>query len=215
MSRSSDDRFHEKFNEQIQFLARSSELFDRGYEDEALRLATTLRIVFHDTNNSTSLLTHLGLKHEKMLSSFRGHGNWQDYLAQDINLTSKEPIRMSTLLGDKFIPLSIDDWWNKQPVFVHAAKPYSRRIIILSAANKDGGAHVDTQLEEYYKVLCAGEYALGITGNLQYDGPAPFPQGVTIYPKNAHLALIRQFAHETICSIEHYGWAKKDRQEKS
>jgi hypothetical protein len=97
----------------------------------------------------------------------------------------------------------------KEQVFAHVGQSFSRRIIILSAANKDGGAHVDAQLETYYKVLCAGEYALGITGNIQYNGPVPFPQGVTIYAKNAHLALIRQFAHETMSSAEYFGWLKQ------
>lgn len=208
MAGSTDPRLREKLEEQLRFLARSSELFDQGHEDEAIRLATSLRVIFHDTQNSISLLTHLGLKHEKMLSSSRGHGNWQDYLAHEINLISPHPVRMRPLLGDQFVQLSMDDWWSNEPVFVHATDSFSRRLIILSAANKDGGAHVDGQLETYYKVLCAGEYAIGITGNLQYEGHPPFPQGVTIYPKNAHLALIRQFAHETMRSVDHYGWLK-------
>lgn len=45
-------------------------------------------------------------------------------------------------------------------------------------ADKDGGAHVDAKLEGYYKVLCAGEFALGITRNLEYEGAAPFEQRV-------------------------------------
>ena len=70
---------------------------------------------------------------------------------------------------------------------------------------------MDEQLEEYYKVLCAGEYAyaIGITGDLQYEGNPPFPQGVPIFPKNAHLALIRQFSHETMRTADHYRWLEK------
>jgi hypothetical protein len=94
-------------------------------------------------------------------------------------------------------------------VFVHNGQEYSRRKIILSAANKDGGAHVDIQLDKYYEILCAGEYAIGITGNLEYDVKPPFPQGVTMFPKNAHLALIRQFAHEALSSVNHFAWLGK------
>lgn len=209
MPQATDRRFREKLGEQLRFLARSSELFDQGHEDEAFRLATSLRVVFHDTQHSISLLTHLGLKHGKMLSSSRGHGNWQDYLAEEINLGSANPVRMRPLLGNQFVTVSIMDWWNNQTVFVHATEESSRRTIILSAANKDGGAHVAKQLEAYYEALCGGEHMIGITGNLQYEGVPPFPQGVTIFPKNAHLALIRQFAHETICSVNHYGWLKE------
>lgn len=209
MAKSTRTHFKKKLEEQLRFLTRSSELFDQGHEDEALRLATTLRVIFHDTPKSISLLKHLGLKNENMLSSARGHGNWQDYLAIELNLRSQFPVRMRPLLRDQFQQLLVEQWWSKEPVFVHAGKPFTQRIIILSAANKDGGAHVDSQLEAYYEVLCAGEYALGITGNLEYDGEAPFPQGVTIFPKNAHLALIRQFAHETIRSIGFYKWVEK------
>jgi hypothetical protein len=73
-------------------------------------------------------------------------------------------------------------------------------------SNKDGGAHVDTQLERYYETLCAGKYAFGVTGNLTFAGPAPFKQGVTYYPKNAHVTLLRQFAHELLNSAIRYRW---------
>jgi hypothetical protein len=81
---------------------------------------------------------------------------------------------------------------------------YPRRLIVLSAANKDGGAHVDAQLDHYYEVLCAGKYALGFTGKLQFNRSSSYPQGVTIYPSNAHFALLRQFAHETLVSFSEF-----------
>jgi hypothetical protein len=65
---------------------------------------------------------------------------------------------------------------------------------------------VDNELEKYYEVLCRGEYAIGITGNLTYSGEPPFQQGITQYPKNAHLALIRRFAHETLTSVQYFKW---------
>jgi hypothetical protein len=199
-------RLIEKLQEQLRFIQRSCAAFDKGAEEESLRIATSLRVIFHDTNLSTSIISHLSLSGKKMLSSSRGQGDWRDFLAHQINLSSPEPIKMLPLVGSQFIELSIDDWWRNEAVFIHNAQKYSRRKIILSAANKDGGAHVDDKLEKYYEVLCAGEYALGITGNLEFDGKPPFPQGVTIYPKNAHLALIRQFAHETLLSVTHFKW---------
>jgi hypothetical protein len=141
-----------------------------------------------------------------MLSSSKGHGDWRDYLAQQINLSSPQPVSMIPLLGNKFRELSIEDWWRHEPVFIYNSQEYSRRSLILSAANKDGGAHVDDVLEKYYEYLCSGEDTIGIIGNLEYEGDPPFPQGVTIYPKNAHLALIRQFAHETLVSVNHFNW---------
>jgi len=196
-------RYQKLLGSHIGFLERSSRDYDAGHEDESLRQATSIRLVFHDTRSSTSLLTDLDLKNTSMLSSSRGHNDVVDYLAQVIDLTSPSPVAAKPLLGNSFTPVSLTQWWDGEPVFVHDGVNYTRKKIILSVANKDGGAHVDAVLESYYEVLCAGRYAkaLAITGNLTYDGPPPFPQGVTIYPDNAHLALVRQFAHETVASL--------------
>jgi hypothetical protein len=74
-------------------------------------------------------------------------------------------------------------------VFIFHGTPYARRKIVLSAANKDGGAHVDAELEEFYEFLAGGEFAFGITGDLKYHGPPPFEQAVTQYAPNAHLGV--------------------------
>jgi hypothetical protein len=207
MSAPVNPRFADKLREQLRFLGRSASLYDQGAEDEALRMATALRVVLHDTKSGTSLFKHLALTNTQMLSSARGHGNWQDYLSQEINLRSSEPVKMRPLLGRQFAEAPFARWWSDEPVFVHQSKSYSRRLICLSAADTDGGAHVDSKLEEYYETLAAGQYMAGITGNLEYGGhPPPFPQGVTIYPKNAHFALIRQFTHEFLCSADHNKW---------
>jgi hypothetical protein len=47
---------------QIRYLKRSCALFDVGHEDEAQRIAVTLRVLLHDTRNSASLLSQLGMK---------------------------------------------------------------------------------------------------------------------------------------------------------
>jgi hypothetical protein len=203
-----DKRLEAKPREQIDFLKRSCDAFDEGAEAEALRIATVLRVLFHDTQRSTSLVKHLGFKKRKMLSSARGHNDWQDYLSVQLNLSSEEPVKMLPMLGDRFRELSIDDWWGTETVFVHAAKNYSRRLIVLSAANRDGGAHVDKKLDKYYEILAAGEYAFGLKGNLTFNGKPWFQQGVTHYAKNAHLALIRQFGYEALVSVKHFSWLK-------
>lgn len=203
-----DKRLEVKLREQVDFLKRSCDAFDQGAEAEALRIATTLRVMFHDTQKSTSLVSHLGYKKKKMLSSARGHNDWQDYLKVQLDLSSEEPVKMLPMLGERFRELSVDEWWGNETVFVHAAKKYSRRLIVLSAANKDGGAHVDKKLDKYYEVLAAGEYAFGLKGDLTFNGKPWFEQGVTHYAKNAHLALIRQFGYEALVSVKHFNWLK-------
>ncbi len=55
-------RYRKLLGSHIGFLERSSRDYDAGHEDESLRLATSMRVVFHDTQSSTSLLTHLRVK---------------------------------------------------------------------------------------------------------------------------------------------------------
>ena len=202
----SQQRFRTKLAEQLRFLQRSCEAFDSGAEDEGLRIALALRVMFHDTKRGTSLVSYLGLKDGRMLSSSRGHGDYKDYLAFNINLASPTPVRAIPMLKNQFHQISFNQWWKHEVAFIHAQVHYHRREIILSAVNRDGGAHVDNDLEPYYDFLCRGQFAFGITGDLQYHGAPPFEQGVTQWAPNAHVALIRQFAHETLASAKRYGW---------
>jgi len=119
----SQSRFDQKFAEQIGYLQRSAQHFDDGHEDEALRLATSLRVLLHDTPKSVSLFTYTGRKGAKLLTSSRGFRDWKDYLAQEINLSSPQPVRMKPLLGTQFKELSVDDWWDSEPVRSSAVPP--------------------------------------------------------------------------------------------
>ena len=194
-------RIRAKLDQQLSFMRHSCDYFDDGDDDEALRIATCLRILFHDTRVSTSICKHLNLRTCEALTSSRGFRNWQDYLSQQFNPTMNQPIWTVPMLGDFFRRIWLEEWWAEEPVFVYDNKRYSRKLIMLAAANRDGGAHVDDELDHYYEVLSNGEIAIGIAANFTYGGAPPFQQGITIYPKNAHLALLRQFAHETFVSF--------------
>ena len=61
------DELLEHLKNQIAFMKQSASSYDDGFEDEAKRLAVTIRILVHDTNNSTSLLTSLNKKNINFL----------------------------------------------------------------------------------------------------------------------------------------------------
>lgn len=73
----------EQLFRQIKYLNNSAALFDQGDHDEAIRLATTLRVLLHDTferngrPNSTSLLSLIG---EKNRIKFVDTGVYKDLL---------------------------------------------------------------------------------------------------------------------------------------
>ena len=181
-------RFRERLADQLGFLKTSCERYDEGDEREAIRIATALRVMFYDTRSSTSLLTHLKAKDNVALYSvsrppppstleFRGMGR------TTLIITPKdyEVVRqVEPVLDDEahpHTPLSVRDWW-EMPVFVSrqgsqlrlmgtlaasTGEDYviTRGDIILGAANKDGGAHVDAVLRLDYEFLAqVGAYRI-------------------------------------------------------
>jgi hypothetical protein len=111
--------------------------------------------------------------------------------------------------GAQFARVPVEDWWESDSVMNASGVSVSRKQIILGAANRDGGAHVDRKLQAFYEHLVEGQFSMGITGDLTYNGEPPFPQGQLIYPPNGHLALIRQFAHECLCTAAVYRWLRE------
>ena len=96
-------------------------------------------------------------------------------------------------LGDSLdkYPLPASEWW-EQVVLVLSERPFSRKQIVLSAANKDGGAHVDKRLDDEYAFLAACN-DLGAFLRLDSEDVAfPF--------SDAHYVSLRQMAWEVINS---------------
>jgi hypothetical protein len=203
------ERFHEQLDSQLGYLKRSCESYDSGHEDEAARLATTLRVLLHTKGrNNVSVLSHLGLQDTSMLTSaIYNNNDWRDLLQIKIDLNSPQPVTTQPQLGDQFNEATFESWWTGEPIFRYEDKVYSRKDVILSMADKDGGAHVDRELEPYYETLRRGLQGLSIVGNLEYGGAEPpFEQGVDVHAPNMHRALVRQFAHEVLASNMHYKW---------
>jgi hypothetical protein len=212
-----EDRPLQKLREQLAFMKRSARDFDAGHEEEALRLANAMRTLFHDTVHrktgeplTQSLLTQLSMEDCTILATPRTKqgADWQDFLAIRLDLSSPTPMRFIPRLDLRLVETAREDWWQSESITNRAGTSVSRRRLVLNAADKDGGAHVDPKLERFYEELMRGEWGLGITGDLTYDGPPPFEQGVTHYATNGHLALIRVFAHEVLSTADKFGWTQ-------
>jgi hypothetical protein len=61
--------FKLQLKKQLKFLNSSCEAFDAGDMEEAIRIATCIRVLFHQTRESISLITHLGGADIKLLST--------------------------------------------------------------------------------------------------------------------------------------------------
>ena len=89
--------------------------------------------------------------------------------------------------------LRVNKWWN-QIVFVFSpGVSLTRREIALVAANQDGGAHVDRELDRKYSRL-VDEGGLGFFFTRRVDDPQPFKFS------NVHFAALRQMTYEVLNS---------------
>lgn len=154
-------RYKEQLGRQLRFIERSSQSFDKGFLDEAIRIATAIRVLIHQTDRSDSLLHILGVRSTvKILSSimrpdvsigvlclFDGVSTLtMDGLEPNLDLSQAKPV------GVQF-------WWNEVAVVTGPEIIQTRKSIILTAANKDGGAHVDQVLTREYEDLMKGMYS--------------------------------------------------------
>jgi len=195
----SQTELKQHLNEHIEFLKLSAQSFDNGFEAEAKRLAVSLRVLLHDTPQSASLLGQLTLKNQF----------WDSALPEDAGsvlshsglvvqvLSTTEGARHQAYLDELpvatcagFVPF--DGWW-RDPVLVdQQGREISRKDLVLWIANKDGGAHVDPQLNATYADLSRNNSLGWVQESTSGSRPV----------RAAELAAVRQIAHEVLKTLE-------------
>lgn len=184
-----------QWDDQIDFISMSAEAFDKGNEKEAKRIAANLRILFHETKISHSLLKQLNLKNNFLLISSGVQYSPSNLLSSWTLLTMKISGE-----GSKYCPVGLDfddatqlmkydDWWN-EIIFDDKKYVYTRKDIVLFVANEDGGSHVDPSLSGKHAAL-AKYNSLGWT---DHNGKNPM--------NNPIYAAIRQIAYEVLASVK-------------
>ncbi len=185
----------------------SASSYDDGLEVQAKQLATRIRLFVHDTKNSESLLSQLGLKDCLLFfdtSAALVPGNLISHTgltAQKIEINSAEGNEIkhvplidaddSEFTEDRLV--SFEEWWNKKIVIRDLnGRCFTRHDLVLEMADTDGGAHVDGALEEGYVALTRGNS----TGWNAIDPEGERPL------LGVELASIRQIAEEMLRSLE-------------
>jgi len=200
MYKQSHQELRQQLKDQLLFLVQSSESFDNGFDAEAKRLATTVRLLMHDTTRSKSLLNQLNLKKRLFYdSSFRTPGKligpyeglvlkaMIESAPKYVAALDEVPLEM---IG-KYVPF--DQYWNNTVIIDAMGNEFSRKKLILSLANKDGGAHVDPKLDYKYAVL-ARQYSMGWTQSVDGGLSTPFLE--------VEKAAVRQIAHEILATLK-------------
>jgi len=160
----SRDRLIELRDEHFQFLASSAAAFDNGFLGEAKRMAVSLRVLFHETAQSHSILAQLGERQRPMFDSSHPYNPNNDLSHHGLvamMITFGSEAKFFAPLGDRAIaprPTRFGDWWEKDIVIKEGqpGRSYTRRSLVLFAANKDGGAHVDPDLDTGFESLKDG-----------------------------------------------------------
>jgi hypothetical protein len=184
---------------QLTWIARSCESFDAGFHDEAVRVATQLRVLFHDTNRQTSLLSQMNARGIKLASCVEPRDTSNSVILHTMctfTFSAEHGVRWGPgLKSDRLTAqMSVEDWWN-QTIYKHGSVILTRRSLILNAADKDGGAHVDPSLTVEYESLSNKN---GTYLSVQYGSG----EGQAIPIENAHFIYIRQIGFEVLNSRE-------------
>lgn len=144
-----------RFFEQMGFMERSAKCFDDGAQSEAARLATSIRVLVHDTKRSRSLLSQLEVKDRLRYASL---GNIVEepgltallmtgpLIVMQVNsLEPGEPTFTYAPVdaGEPSRLVPFTEWW-EAPALIAGEHAYTRCDLVLTLAHKVGGAHVDT-----------------------------------------------------------------------
>jgi len=196
-----EDEMKSHLKEQIEFLKRSSQSYDEGFTSEAKRLTVAIRVLLHDTQKSTSLLTHLKKK---------------DILFYDTSLDHNPNNLLPTLglimmkigpNGAEYVPplddgppiryckgkIPFEKWWNEIVLVDGKGNKLTRSDLVLAVANKDGGTHVDPKLDKAYVDLTRFN-SLGwkfVQSGIEKD-----------FATGPELASVRQISHEVLKSLK-------------
>jgi hypothetical protein len=191
---------------QIKFINNSCKSYDQGDVDEAVRIAVALRVLFHDSGSSTSLLSHLQSKSVLLRSTAAP-------FVEDLTFPNLYLIELkASLVADNIrchcVPLldtamrhediAFEEWWQKEPIIEHKEPPsnFTRKQLILTATNKDGGAHVDAQQDPIYDRVRRGS---GIELEFTFKPESGRPP-LTLPFENIHYASLRQIGYEVLNS---------------
>ena len=166
MPKRSKEDFLARLREQAEFLLTSARGFYAGSFAESVRIATTLRVLLHESSQSKSLIQRVrpnGL--DLPIVDHVGEmppGEEVFSFSVGIRVDPGTAVFPSVdLESAHYTRRSIGAWWNRRVFsFWSSGKQtlstwmvYTRKQVVLILANKEGGAHVDPTIDPAYVKL--------------------------------------------------------------
>jgi len=196
-------------SDQLRVLANSCIEFDKGYEEFGREICTKLRVIFHQTTSSHSILNQLQMEDQLFQTSIQSKVMFwmknsdqevisnQYFLLKEVMSWDGRPFSNFPHLDDidEYKALKFEDWW-KEIVCKYSDKTLTRRQLVLLFSNKLGGAHLEPNLNKNEADIHSLTSEVLFFQYFNNDGT---PKKDTMSP---YLATARQIAHETLRSFE-------------
>lgn len=187
--------YQKEWNETIFSIKKLCELYDGGEQSFAKDIATKLRVLFHESTSSQSLISKLRYSSNFVLLSTAYlytpsnlMSSWELLsLTHGLDTFAFQPILNSN--SGRLFYLEYPDWWN-EVIFDDKINVFTRKEIVLLVANKLGGAHIDGVIPE----KSANLVKYNSLGWVDDKGNAP--------TNNPAFCAVRQIAYEIIKSYD-------------
>ncbi len=185
----------DKLKTQIKLLQNNAKMYDNGAEEASITISTVLRTLLWED----SLLSKIGIKKQLIFINTA-------YPYEETNLLTQHGLvgmRLSNG-GGKFIPhlsngrnetCKYHDWMNEIVICDKKRNLFRRKQLIQIIANKDGGAHVDSELPDDY---------VGLKEENTINWEMVTPNGVSPLANDVVYASLRQMAYEVLVSLYKY-----------
>ena len=152
----SEHSIKEKFHQCITILEVSICMVDKFEIDEFLAvIATQLRILLCDTKNRKENSLILKVIDNPKFLTFSDRFKSPSYL-------NGTPKKVSDMFDDNSKYVELEEWLNQEFLGFWGTDKLSLREIIKAFADKDGGAHTDSELKEkdMYTIVSASDHLL-------------------------------------------------------
>lgn len=186
-----------QFEEQLNFLNKSAELYDSG-DWSAIKMASVpLRTLFYKQKYGPILIDKIkevnknlffsSVKFPKNVVIYQGQISPIKYIHPLTNTIETVYIPMLSE-HTSFYKIGFSNWIDGR-IFISNGVSFTRKELIKFVANQDGGGHVDDSLTKKYYQMVHNLYSAHF-----------YPENVKA--DNLHLALLRQVVHESLYSFQ-------------